>query len=96
MFHELGHQRGDVGGEVEDERDLIRAMQRFTKPSEGVGLRTYIRGLSSLSMTTAAICAGFDQVDGDAVASIVDAPKAMYRFEPLDLIRNLTGSDAKR
>lgn len=86
----------DVGGEVEDERDLIRAMQRFTKRAEGVGLRTYIRGLSSLSMTTAAICAGFDSVDGDAVASIVDAPEAMYRFEPLDLISNLTRSNAER
>jgi hypothetical protein len=35
-------------------------------------------------------------VDGDAVASIVDAPEAMYRFEPLDLISNLTRSNAER
>ncbi len=45
----------------------------FTAAAEKCGLNCYAHGLSSLSLATAAIAAGFDYVSGDAVSGPVEA-----------------------
>ncbi len=75
-----------------DEGDCIEALQDFAEAANALGLRTYIHGLRSLSLTVAAVCAGFDYVGGDTVASIIDAPETMYRYRFEDLFRELAES----
>lgn len=75
-----------------DEDDCIEVLQEFAEAANALGLRTYIHGLRSLSLTAAAVCAGFDYVGGDTVASIIDAPEEMYRYRFEDLFRELAES----
>jgi hypothetical protein len=66
----------------------IEGMGRFAMAAKKAGLATYIHGLRTISLTTAAIAAGFDFVDGDVVTSVVDQPQAAYRFEITNLFEN--------
>ncbi len=75
-----------------DEDDCIEVLQEFAEAANALGLRTYIHGLRSLSLTAAAVCAGFDYVGGDTVASIIDAPEEMYKYRFEDLFRELAES----
>ena len=78
----------EVGRAAVSDEALINSFQRFVERAERYGLRTYIHGLSSLSMTAAAVGAGFDFIDGDAVTSVTESPVA-YRFSIEDMYENL-------
>jgi hypothetical protein len=70
---------------------FMKAAESFTAAANAAGLHSYVRGLRSLSVTTASIAAGFDFIDGDAVASLVDAPGSMHHFDTADLFRRALG-----
>jgi hypothetical protein len=74
----------DLAGEAGNETALMAKFDPFVNGANLCGLRTYIRGLPSLSLTTAAVCAGFTHFDGDAVASLKKSPDGVY---PLDASR---------
>ena len=63
----------------------IQDMERFAAAAKKTGLVAYVHGVPSISLTTAAIAAGFDFVDGDIVKSVVERPSSAYSFEMSDL-----------
>lgn len=67
------------------EAKLIADMERFATAAKKVGLATYVHGLRTISLTTAAIAAGFDFVDGDVVTSVVEQPRGAYAYQMTDL-----------
>ncbi|MBI3453519.1 MAG: hypothetical protein HY057_11975, partial [Rhodospirillales bacterium] len=56
------------------ETDMIGRIEKFAARAARSGLRSYLYGISSLSLATAAICSGFDYVAGDVIAGPVDNP----------------------
>lgn len=67
------------------ESKQIAEMERFAAAAKKAALATYVHGLRTISLTTAAIAAGFDFVDGDVVTSVVDTPGGAYSFQMQDL-----------
>jgi hypothetical protein len=63
----------------------IQDMDRFAVAAKKAGLVAYVHGLRSMSLTTAAIAAGFDFVDGDVIKSVVERPSTAYSFDVADL-----------
>lgn len=78
---------GEAGGGRTAEAAVLDNMDGFAAAAEGAGLRTYLHGLRSLSLTSAAIASGFDYVDGDPVAAPLDRPGNAYRYSLMDLYR---------
>ena len=70
---------GTVGGEAK----VIHMAETFKARAERSGLRAYLHGVRSLSLATAAVCAGFEHIDGDAIAQAIGNPLAIqsYRIE---------------
>ncbi len=68
-----------VGGVREE--NAIRDFDRFVEAANTQRLMTYAHGIPSLSLTTAAVCAGFDFVDGYAIASTADAARDIEYFD---------------
>ncbi len=71
----------DLSGNDSSEAALMRHMERLAAAATNVGLQSYIHGIGSVSLTTAAVGAGFDYIDGDIINSVVDTPRDAYRFE---------------
>jgi hypothetical protein len=69
----------------------IQEMEQFAAAAKKVGLVAYVHGLESISLTTAAIAAGFDFVDGRVVKSVVDHPETAYSFDVSDLFAGPCG-----
>jgi hypothetical protein len=72
-------------GSAVPEAKLIGDMERFATGAKKAGLATYVHGLRTISLTTAAIAAGFDFVDGDIVTSVVEQPRGAYAYQMQDL-----------
>ncbi len=51
--------------------------------------KTFVLGISSLSLTTSSVCAGFDLLGGPAIQEKVDEPHAVQRFLYEDLLSAL-------
>ena len=87
-----------VGTEIADksggEARTIHKMESFRARVEQAGLKAYLHGANSLSLATAAVCAGFDHIDGDIIAHSIDNPEGIhsYRIEtPYTAIFNAAG-----
>ena len=52
--------------------------------------KTFVLGISSLSLTTSAVCSGFDFLGGPAIHDAVDNPDTIHRYRHQDLVSNLT------
>jgi len=57
----------DVYGSAKRERTLLADMERFADMARKGRLKSYVQGVRTLSMLTAAISAGFDYVSGHAL-----------------------------
>lgn len=75
----------DLDGQSGSELALMQQTARFSRAAAKAGIATYLRGIGSLSLTAAALGAGFAHVDGDAVALMVDQPNGVVPFNLLDL-----------
>lgn len=75
----------DLGEQSGSELALMQQMARFSRGAAKAGVATYLRGISSVSLATAALGAGFVHLDGDAVALMVDQPYGVVQFSLLDL-----------
>ncbi len=87
-----------VGTDIADgnlgEASTIHKMDTFRARVEQAGLKAYLHGANSLSLATAAVCAGFDHIDGDVIARSIDNPEGIhtYRIEtPYTAIFNAAG-----
>lgn len=87
QVHALGVDLSETG---RSESEIFMLYNRFVDAAGRAKLRTFVHGLRSLSLASAAVCAGFDYVDGDAVRSATDAPESVYRFRSVDLFRALS------
>jgi len=84
----------DVYGAAGSERILMKKIEAFAKAASRHLLKTYVHGLPSLSLTTAAVCAGYDYIDGDAIASLVETPTGLAALEAEGLYMKLFAREA--
>ena len=82
-FHLAGlHAVGaDIYYSSDREDALMAKMDSFVERAARESLRTYVHGLRSISLTTAAIATGFDYIDGYSLSSVVDIPQKPLRFD---------------
>lgn len=71
----------DIYGDHRAEKVLMKEMDDFVEAASKNGLHTYIHGVHSLSLNTAAICSGFDYVDGYAITSVEEGAKDIRFFD---------------
>ncbi len=79
----------DVGNIPLSESEIIEGMDTFNESASKFGLATYIHGLPSISLTSAAAGAGFTFIDGDPVMSVVDVPESVSPFDVESIYRSM-------
>ena len=82
----------DIYYSQEREATMMRQMEKFVAAANKEFLRTFIHGVRTISLNTAAITAGFDYVDGYALSSVANVPKHAERYELSSLYRPLLGN----
>lgn len=86
-FHSVGV---DLTHDQRDEAALIEDMEKFVVQAGAHAIRTHVLGLRSISLGVAAVCAGFDLVESQAIgASLEGWPMDDYLLRPIDLYRRL-------
>lgn len=70
----------DVFNLNKPEKLLIKDMDAFVESAKQNQLRTYAHGIRSISLLTAAICAGFDYLDGYALSSVATGAMDVHGF----------------
>jgi hypothetical protein len=65
----------------------MQQLSRFQRAAEKVGVATFVHGARSLSLAAAAMGAGFNFIDGDAVAASVPHVDRALAFQLADLYR---------
>lgn len=79
----------DIFASHAKEKTVMHQTEEFAEAANRNGLKTYIHGIRTLSMYTAAVAAGFDYVDGYAISSAAREVKEVERFDlrtPYDLM----------
>lgn len=77
----------DLAAAPRGDAERIKILEDFGDGASKVGLRSYAHGLTSRAQALAALAAGFDSIDGEAVQRMVDLPGHMMRFSIEDLYR---------
>lgn len=89
-----------VGVDLSDydlpEAKVLPALEEFALAANTAGLRCYVHGLPSLSLTTAAVCAGFDNIDGDTIATLSQGASQVYPLDAKQLYAHLLTDDEKQ
>ncbi len=75
-----------------DEAPLMKGMDDFMDATSAIGARTYINGLRTTSLATAAIASGFDYLSGAAIAPLVQTPDLIRRYETRELYTTSSGT----
>jgi CheY-like chemotaxis protein len=76
-------------GEI-SEQEMIKRLNIFGNKSKGMNIqKTFVLNVKSLSVTTSAICAGFEFLGGTAIHPPVDQPDNVHRYKHADLIKGL-------
>lgn len=86
----------DLGAGAAPERHLEHEIKGFVANANRAGLRSYIRGLDSVALASAAVCAGFDYADGDVVGGVTDAPGRVAPYDVSDLLRRSVAPPASQ
>lgn len=74
------------------EPDIIALLNNLDTKAKSLKIdKTFIFGVSSLSITTSAVCAGFDFLGGSAIHPPVEQPDSVHRYHHADLIKELSG-----
>ena len=79
----------DLDMHAQTESEIICKFNSFAENAGRAGLRSFLHGVRSTSLGTAAICAGFDYIDGDAVATALGKPDQATRFKSEELFSHL-------
>lgn len=77
----------NLAGSPADDTRRIATLNAFAAEAAKVRLRCYVHGLSSRAQALAALVAGFEWIDGEAVEKALDLPGSMMRFDLDDLYR---------
>ena len=72
------------------EKQLLAQLEIFTrKAKEAFIQNTFVLDVSSLSITTSSVCAGFDFLAGPSIHASVSKPDSVYHFKHESLFTNL-------
>lgn len=77
----------DIARISASEAVLMQHMNRFARAAEKAGIPSYLHGAKSLSLVVTALGAGFNYIDGSAVASPIENPRGIVDFRLDDLYR---------
>ena len=73
------------------EPDLIPILNSLSGKAKALKInKTFVFDVSSLSVTTSAVCAGFDFLGGAAIHGPVEKPDSIHRYHHADLIKQLS------
>jgi hypothetical protein len=75
-----------VGGS-RTEQQYLQLMERFVERAEKYKLQTGVYGIRSVSLTTAALAAGFVYIGGEAVSTLAETPRGLFKFDMADIYR---------
>lgn len=70
------------------EKEALVKMGKFVEAANKASLRTYIHGVRTRSLNMMAISAGFDYVNGYAIASTTEHVEGAYKFELDELYKS--------
>jgi hypothetical protein len=76
------------------EREVIRKLELLAAHASTHRMRAIAHDCHKVSLTAAAICAGLEYLDGDAIAPIVSNPTDPFRFSLDDVYRPLLNAAA--
>ncbi len=85
-LHAVG---ADVRAFAGPEADLMKSMDGLLDAAAPFGFKTYAHGLTTRSLTVAAITSGFEYIAGPAIAPPVPAPGGVRDFQARDLYDSL-------
>lgn len=75
------------------EQEIISILNGFGAKAKAFKIpQTFVLGVSSLSLTTSAVCAGFSYLGGTAIHGDVAKPDIIHRYKNEDLLSNLIQS----
>lgn len=80
-LHGIGIQGAgiDLCGDAMPENAMMQYLNRFAQAAEKEKLTSYLAGVSSLSLSTAASCTGIEHLSGDVVAPPVEEPEGIQQ-----------------
>jgi hypothetical protein len=84
----------DIGKSQMPELTVMQQLARFSRAAEKAGLASFVHGLRSVSLTGAAVGAGFRYIDGEGVSKLVDRPERVSSFSLSDIYRPILGVEA--
>lgn len=76
------------------EQQVLSILNSFsaTAKSHKIG-HTFVLGVSSLSLTTSSVCAGFDYLGGTAIHDAVEHPDTIHKFRHENIVSALLGKE---
>ncbi len=73
------------------EQEILNLLNNFSAKAKTLKIpQIFVLNVASLSITTTAVCAGFDFLGGRAIHDIVKKPDNVHRYHHADLIKGLT------
>lgn len=94
-FHYLAEAGVNVAGVRLDhsdlsEQEIINLLSGFSSKAKSHKIpKTFLLGVKSLSITTSAVCAGYDYLGGKAIHTCVQHPDTVHRYQYEDLLTGL-------
>ncbi len=72
------------------EQQVLSILNNFSATAKSHKIaHTFVLGVSSLSLTTSSVCAGFDYLGGSAIHESVHNPDTIHKFRHEDIVSNL-------
>ena len=82
----------DLSREHAPETSLIERFVKFAEAADKRKVSCYLHGVRSLSLTVAAVGAGFHYLSGPPIENLVDAPPDAHRFNLANLYDGMTAN----
>jgi hypothetical protein len=71
----------DLGETMESETRVAARLEKFAEKAHRAGLRSHVHGLTTSSMSLAAVSSGFHYLSGDAICASAEAPWGVLPFD---------------
>ncbi len=72
------------------EQQVLSVLNNFSATAKSHKMTyTFALGVSSLSLTTSLVCAGFDYLGGIAIHDVVPKPDIIHKFRHEDIVAGL-------
>lgn len=94
-FNYLRNSGVDVAGvrleqAIGSEKETLAMISNFANKAKAMKIpQTFITGISTLSLFTWSVCAGFDYLGGPAIHGPVKRPDGVHKYQHADLVKDL-------